>query len=337
MLPFTQGRCPKVSVIVPNLNGLELLKICIPSLLKTDYPDFEIIVSDDGSDDGSVQFIREHFPGVQLVESGHTGGFGKACNAGVMKSRGELVAFMNNDIEVDPGWLSPLVAHLLEDQGLAGCDSKYVNYFRRELIDCAGRFLDRYGDSLDRGAGEPDRGQYDVVQPVSYGLALFRKDLIEKVGGFDEVFLVYYEDADLGWRLYRMGYRVDYVPASVVFHMHGMTTSQAKSGKKRLKSKYLFHFYKNRLRMIIKNQSGLELGFAMMICLYDMFALTMVYLATSNGECMLMMMKGLAWNLSNLGNTLISKRALNLKATPASMPFMPYSGTWKDLLRRLAG
>ena len=185
-------RFPCVSIIVPNLNSMQLLKKCISSLLQTDYPNFEIIVIDNGSKDEDIELFLRRYPEVRVVRLRQNMGVPFAYNLGLSLSSGEFVSFVNNDMEFDPAWLKHLVYTLQSDPSLAGCDSKYLNYFKRNIIDTsggAGRFIDKYGNAIVRGGGEYDKGQFDKREEVFYGLSLFRKKLIQKVGRFDEKFL----------------------------------------------------------------------------------------------------------------------------------------------------
>jgi len=328
---------PPVSIIVPNLNGLRFLKKSIPSLMQTNYPNFEIIVVDNGSTDESVSFLRRKYPSVHVLGLRSNRGVSFAYNAGVAVASGRFISFLNNDMEFDPNWLLPLVSMLQTDDRAAGCDSKYLSYYERERIDGsggAGRFIDKYGNNKSRGRGEYDKGQFDMPQEVFYGTSLFRKDLVEKVGGFDESFFAYYDETDLCWRLHRMGYSIIYVPESVIYHIGGGTTSQYQKGEKKLKNTFVFHYYKNKLRMLIKNQFGRKLWFSIPVYLFDLLGMVLIWLARENQLYILMAVKATVWNLRNLSDTLNHRKQYNSNKSDFSSLFLQYSGVWRTILHK---
>jgi hypothetical protein len=326
---------PKVSIIIPNWNGLKLLKISIPALLKTHYPDVEVIVVDNGSSDGSVSFLSEVYPKVSVISLKENKGMVIAYNIGVSAAHGSLVSFLNNDMEVDPGWLLPLVLAMDDNECVACCDSKYISYYERDKIDDsggAGRFMDRYGNAVNRGGGEIDKGQLNIPQEAFHGLALFKKDLLSKVGGFDESFFGYYDETDLCWRLHRFGYKTLFIPESVIYHMGSTTSTERISWsktKKKMRKTMVFHIYKNRLRMLIKNQSGVSLMFSVLVCLFDFCGQGVEWLLTDNQEYVPILGKALIWNLRNLKGTLQNRIRFKNESTEFSKLFLPYSGVWK--------
>jgi GT2 family glycosyltransferase len=309
---------------------LAMLKISIPSIMRTKYPDFEIIVVDNGSSDGSVSFLSQHYPDVTVLPLETNVGVAAGYNLGVSLARGPLVSFLNNDIEVDPNWLLPLVLVLGSDKLAAGCDSKYLNFYEREKIDIsggAGRFVDKYGNSVNRGAGKKDRGQFSF-QEVFHGLSIFNKDLITRVGGFDESFFAYYDETDLCWRLHRLGYRILFVPDSVIYHMLSATTSVSGS-KMKLKKLFVFHLYKNRLRMLIKNQFGISLLFSVIVYLFDMAGVGLDFLLTGDQDYIPILGKALFWNLRNLSGTFRNRIRFMHECSDFRKLLVPYSGIWK--------
>ena len=322
---------PKVSIIIPTFNGLELLKISIPVLLKTKYPNIEVIVVENGSSDGSASFLTETYPNVTVISLKKNMGIVATYNLGVSAAHGSLVSFLNNDMQVDPGWLLPLVLAMNVNKGVAGCDSKYFNYFERDKIDCsggAGRFIDNYGNAVNRGGGEIDKGQFNIQQEAFYALSLFRKDLLLKVGGFDESFFGYYDETDLCWRLHRMGYKILFVPKSVIYHIGSATTS-GKGSKKKPRKIFVFHYYKNKLRMLIKNQFGISLILSAPIFLFDLFGTGIKWLFSGDQEYIPCLGKALIWNLTNFKGTLQNRFRFKNESTDFKRLFLSYSGVWK--------
>jgi GT2 family glycosyltransferase len=321
---------PRVSIVMPSFNGLKLLKISIPSVLKTKYPNFEIIVVDNGSSDGTASFLSKEYPSVKVISLKENKGIVIPFNIGISSADGSLVSFLNNDVEVDPDWLSPLVSAIEANEHLAGCDSKYINYFERNKIDSsggAGRFIDKYGNVINTGAGEVDRGQFDIQKEVFHASSLFKKNLLIKVGGFDESFFGYYDEADLCWRLHRMGYKILFVPESVIFHI-GSATSSTKAFKKIV----IFHYYKNKLRMLIKNQSDFSGLFSIIVYLVDLSGFGILLLLTRKQDCSVILLKALIWNVKNFRGTLNNRIKLQNELTDFRKLLLPYSGVWKTIL-----
>jgi GT2 family glycosyltransferase len=328
---------PKVSVIIPNWNGLELLKISIPALSKTHYPNLEVIVVDNGSSDGSVPFLLSAYPKVSIISLKENKGIVIPYNIGASAAHGSLVSFLSNDMEVDPDWLLPLVLAMQHDEHVACCDPKYLDYYERNKIDHsggAGKFLDNYGNPVNRGGGEIDEGQFNVQEEVFHGLLLFRKGLLMKVGGFDESFFGWYDETDLCWRLHRLGYKVLFVPESVVYHM-GSASSSERGPKKKPKKFSVFHYHKNKLRMLIKNQFGIMLVFSILVYLVDLFGTGICWLLTGDKDYIPILGKALIWNLRNFKGTLQNRIRFKNKSADYKKLFFPYSGIWKSLLASL--
>lgn len=218
---------PETSIVIPNWNGRDLLDTCLSSLERQIYRDFEIIVVDNGSSDESIQFINSSYPEVRICELQVNEGFCVAVNCGIKSARGKYVALLNNDTEADPAWLGELVNALNKNMDVGFCASKMINYFNRNLLDNAGDMLCYYGHTV--GRNETDTGQYDQPRflfSACAGAAIYRKEMFDKIGLFDEDFFAYYEDIDLGMRAQLMGYKCLYVPTAVVYHMIQATSNQ---------------------------------------------------------------------------------------------------------------
>jgi GT2 family glycosyltransferase len=219
---------PRVSAVVLNYNGRDLLEVVLPSLAAQKYRDFETVVVDDSSTDDSVSYIHETWPEVRVVSAGVTNvGVAAALNVAVGTATGEFVALLNNDIELDPHWLGELVGALDRHPEAGTVAGKLLNYRRRDLLDGAGDIFTRAAMGWGRGAGTPDEGQYDVEEEVfapTAGAGLYRVDALADVGLFDESFVAYFEDVDWGLRAQWAGYRSRYVPTAIGYHMGRQTT-----------------------------------------------------------------------------------------------------------------
>lgn len=238
-----------VSVVIPTWNGRRYLDVVLPSLRAQTYGDFEVIVVDNGSTDGTAEYLRSAYPDVRVLELGSNQGFAVAVNRGIEASGGEHVAVVNNDLELEPHWLERMVAALRDHPEAGSATGKMLFYDRRDVIDGAGDFTSWYAVSAPRGRGELDRGQYDAPEPVFSacgGAALYRRAALDAVGRFDEDFFAYAEDVDWGFRAQLAGWTCRYAPEAVVFHM-----GQQTSGRVPNLSRYLF--FRNTLSMVAKD------------------------------------------------------------------------------------
>src|ERR671912_436608 len=223
---------PRVTVVIPNWNGERFLRLCLGSLQDQSFRAFETIVVDNGSVDGSIAFVKEHFPEVHVVALGENRGIAAAFNAGIEASTGEYVVLLNNDTEQDPGWLEALV-RAAEDRPEAGLfASKLVDFHDRTILDGAGDAMRLSGLPYRLGHGERDTGRFGrpgYVFGACAAAALYRRDMLDEVGLFDEDFISYCEDGDLSFRAQLAGYRCFYVPDAVVYHMGSASTGGKRS------------------------------------------------------------------------------------------------------------
>jgi GT2 family glycosyltransferase len=222
----------RVTVVIPNWNGKRFLDLCLESLRNQSFRDFETVVVDNGSTDGSIDFVREHFPDTRVVELDKNRGFAAAVNAGVKASDTEFVVLLNNDTEQDRRWLEALVRAADANSDAALFASKLVDFHDRGVLDGAGDAMRLSGLPYRLGHGERDRGQFDepgYVFGACAAAALYRRSLFEEVGLFDEDFVSYCEDGDLSFRAQLAGHRCFYVPGAVVYHMGSASTGGKRS------------------------------------------------------------------------------------------------------------
>ena len=218
---------PLVSVVIANYNGRGLLQECLDSLRRQTLRDFEVILVDNNSTDGSVAFVEEAYPDVTIIRNRANLGYGGANNAGIRASRGKYVVLLNNDTEVDPAWLAELVGPAEREAAVGMCASKILNYYDRDVLDNTGLLLYRDGIGRGRGRLEKDAGQFDVEEEVFFpsGCAgLYRREIFEQVGGFDEDFFLYVDDVDIGLRARLAGWKCVYAPGAIVYHKYSATT-----------------------------------------------------------------------------------------------------------------
>jgi GT2 family glycosyltransferase len=215
----------RVSIVVPTFNGKAWLEGCLPALAAQTVADFEIVVVDNGSADGTAEFLRAEHPHVRLIALETNVGFAPAVNRGIAACRGEFVALLNNDTLPAPTWLERLLqAADREPAQTASFASCMLRMDQPDQIDSAGDVLSWHGCAAKRGHGQPAaRFAEDayVFSPCA-GAALYRRDALEKVGPFADHYFAYLEDVDLGLRLQLAGYRCLYVADARVLHAgHG--------------------------------------------------------------------------------------------------------------------
>ncbi len=212
-----------ISVIVLNYNGKGFLNSCLSSLASQTYSDFEVIVVDNGSRDGSPEYVKENYPWVRLAKNDENLGFAGGTNVGIRAAKGEFVITLNNDSRADSRFIEELIKPMADPE-VGVCAAKML--FPDGRINSAGICISRSGAAWDRGMFEPDRGQYEFVEEVfgaCAGAALYRREMLDEIGLFDEDFFLYLEDVDLAFRARLAGWKCLYVPGARVIHHHGGT------------------------------------------------------------------------------------------------------------------
>ncbi|HDQ15686.1 MAG TPA: glycosyltransferase family 2 protein [Bacteroidetes bacterium] len=237
------GQKPKISIIVVNYNGVDLLKECLESLLNQNFKSFEIILVDNGSSDGSVAYLKKYFKTVRIIELNQNLGFAKANNIGIEASLGEKIALINNDAVADRYWLKHLSQAIDNDTQCGFCASKILNYWDHSLLDAAGDQLG-LARAYKRGHDENDGPKYSKYENV-FGAcacaALYRKSMLEDIGLFDEDFVSNLEDFDLSFRAQLKRYKCVYVPDARVYHKIGETKKKINwSGRLTYRNNKLF-------------------------------------------------------------------------------------------------
>ncbi len=217
---------PRVSVIIVNYNRADLLLECLQSVVVQTYLNLEVLVVDNGSSDQSEEAVKSLVdPRICWIPLGENLGFAGGCNAGLRRAGGEFVALLNNDAVAERDWVEQLMAPMLNDSGTGMCASKIL-FFGGEVIDKVGHLMYLDGQNRGRGTGERDNGQYDRREETLFPdgcAALYRREVMDQVGGFDEEFFAYGDDADLGIRIRLLGSKCQYVPEAIVHHRHSST------------------------------------------------------------------------------------------------------------------
>lgn len=212
---------PAASIIIPHWNGKQHLDDCLGSLRRQSFTDFEVILVDNGSTDGSQAYVQAQFPEVQLLALGQNRGFTGACNAGILAARSPIILLLNNDTETDPNWLAAILDAFQRRPDVGSVASKMLLFDRRDHFHAAGDFYRLDGIPGNRGVWQPDMGQYDREEEVFSacgGAAAYRRAMLDEIGLLDDDFFFSCEDVDLGWRAQLAGWRVLYVPTAIVYH-----------------------------------------------------------------------------------------------------------------------
>ncbi len=250
---------PRVTVVIPHFNGKQILDDCLSSLFKNSFQNFEVLVIDNGSTDGSQQMVKEKFPKVRLIQNSENKGYAGACNQGIALSQSEFVLLLNNDTVCPTNFLEALVQAMERFPGVAMAQPKILSIQDPQFFDysgAAGGEMDLLGYPFARGrifdTVEKDKGQYDALDKRVFwtsGCALMlRKSVTEQIGVLDEDFFAHQEEIDLNWRAQLAGYQNMVVTETYIYHYSGYTLRQDNQRKM-----YLNH--RNNLIMLIKNLS----------------------------------------------------------------------------------
>ncbi|MEM2292822.1 MAG: glycosyltransferase family 2 protein [Candidatus Aenigmatarchaeota archaeon] len=321
---------PLVSVVILNYNGLnylgDVLTDCLDSVLNSNYPNLEIIFVDNGSTDGSADFVAKNYPKIKVIRNRCNLGFSEGFNTGIRASKGKYIALLSNDMAVDQNWLNPVIEIMESDKkvGLAGF--KRLVWGTKDLIDGIGGDLYLCGRVKVVGKLEIDKGQYDaIIENLDYigGAMVIRRDALAKSGLFDPKFFVFFEDIDLCYRVRKHGYKVIYVPQSVIYHKGQATINQLE----RNKIGYL-EYMANRSRI-----RGAILHFTLPRLL-STFLIDSIWFLLGKSETKKSLLKAYWWNLERISETL-KKRFTYGPSPPYRCKFPVISLRFSDLVRRV--
>lgn len=257
---------PAVDIVIVTYNQYPYTERCLASLLDDGYENQRIILVDNASKQESYEafWLKHHEQSnVVFLRSEENLGFGGGCNLGLREARDGYILFLNNDTEVQAGWLKVLVTYMEKHPGVGAVQPKIMALQNRRFFEyagAAGGFMDVFGYPFTRGriffTVEEDTGQYDTPIELVWcsGTAMMTsKKVLDKIGEFDPIFFMYGEEADLCWRIHHAGYELHFVPESVVYHKGMATMSLQKSWRK------IYYLHRNGLILLVKNYSVWEL------------------------------------------------------------------------------
>lgn len=252
----------RFSIIIVSWNALHHLKRFLPSVVLSQYPDFEIIIADNASTDGSGEWVQKQFPNVRIVRLDKNYGYCGGNNRASAHANGDILVFLNNDVEVEPDWLVALDKCFENNPKLVVVQPKIRSYTDKssfEYAGAAGGYIDAFGYPFCRGrvmdTVEKDYGQYEKEDSIFWasGAAFaIRKNIFEKMNGFDDDFEFHMEEIDLCWRIQNQDYLIGYCPQSVVYHLGGGSLAMGSSRK-------VYYNFRNNLIMLYKNFSRKQL------------------------------------------------------------------------------
>ena len=233
-----------VTVIVVNWNGKQHLEDCFSSLLKQDYPALEIIMVDNASNDGSVEFAKKKFSSIKIIKNQINIGFGPAVNKGMAIGKGEYLLFLNNDISLEPDCISKLTKSM-EISDIGGAIPKILFFDKRDVINSFGVDVNYVGIACPRLIYEKDSKSLKEEEVPCGGIFMLHRNIVEKLGGFDESIFFYHEDHDLSWRIRLLGMKLIANPKAVIYHKYHFSRNKNK----------FYYSEKNRLYLLLKNYS----------------------------------------------------------------------------------
>lgn len=296
-----------VSIIIVVWNGLEDIKDCLNSLKKITYKYFEIIIVDNGSHDGSLEYFekaRKSFKNFSIIKNRKNLGYAEGNNIGFKEAKGDLILLLNNDTIVEPDFLDVLVKEIQSNKKIAGVQPKILSFPEKNIIDSVGSYFIFSGFLYHYGHNKKDNEKFNKKSKIfsmKGACMLFRKEAIDKVGLFDNSYFAYFEETDLCLRLWIAGYKIYYIPASKIYHKGGKTAVK-------LNNAFIqYNSYKNRIYTYLKNFQAKTLLRIMPIHIILCELSSLLYLFTFKFSIFLAIQRGIIWNIVNF-NKIINDR-----------------------------
>ncbi|HNX81570.1 MAG TPA: glycosyltransferase family 2 protein [Candidatus Omnitrophota bacterium] len=319
---------PLASIIIVNRNGIEFVDACLKSVFANTYPDFEVIFVDNGSDDESLALVQNTFgqdTRLRIIENKASLGPAVGRNRGIASAKGDYIAFLDNDTEVDRNWLTALIKAFEADSTIGAAQSKLLRIEPADEYDYAGDYLNAFGFLTERARGAQDTGQFDFPAEIfsaKSASCMVRKTALQISGGFDESYYMYLEETDFCWRIWLAGYRVMFLPESVVHHAYGTR----KKAKKEYYPDFVVKYYgcRNYITTLWKNLSLGALFRVMPLHIASWLALSAMFLVKGKFRDSWWIVRGVTWNLFHIVTVLKKRHLVQKKVRAVSdSSFMP--------------
>ena len=313
---------PSVAVVILNWNGKRLLQQFLPSVVNSNYPNLQIVVGDNCSNDGSVEFVKTNYPLITVLQNKRNYGFAEGYNRVLAQVTADYYVLLNSDVEVPEDWITPVINLMEADEQIAAAQPKIkwqLDKTQYEYAGAAGGFLDKYAFPFCRGrifdAVEKDLAQYDDVKEVFWasGAALFIKSTAWKaVGGLDGDLFAHMEEIDLCWRLKNKGYKVMFCPDAEVYHVGGGSLNATNPFK-------TFLNFRNNLVIMQKNLPKAEVFQMIFIRFFIDFAALIHFLIKGETK--------FAWAVSKAHVDFFKRlKETNRKRTTVQLPYYQHKG-----------
>jgi GT2 family glycosyltransferase len=289
--------CPSVSVVVVNFNGRELLKQCLLTLSKTDYSNYEVVVVDNASTDGSLTEIKRFIGSnqhIKVVENSENVGHAEGCNIGAQLTNGRYLVFLDSDTEFKAeNWLWELVKVMEADASVGLAQAKLVLDEDKNCLDYVCVAVDALGTwAANYGSNEEMLKENFEILAASAGCCIVRREVFNHVGGFDADYFIYDDDTDLSLRVRLMGYRVIFVPSAVVIHRGGVLRG--------VSGMMLYHSSKNRVRTALKNYELRNVWWRFSVLTFFTFIVSVGFFAVKKHDEAKATLRGLASSITDL-------------------------------------
>lgn len=314
-----------VSIIIVNYNGIGHLHKCLPTLARQVYKEVEVILVDNASVDGSVDWVKKMYPKTKIVINKENLGFAEANNLGYKFAKGDYILLLNNDTKVTPDFIIESLK-LFDADNKVGCvQSKIVFMDNPKYLDCVGAYLTPTGFLYYNGLFQRDSRKFDRVIEIHTAKGacmMIKREVVEKVSimgeMFDNRYFAYFEESDLCHRIWLAGYKIVFAPKSLIYHKLGATSNK-------MKRAFLeYHSYKNRINSYSKNFGTVLLLTVFPVHLFFCQVLALIYLFKGNFELVFAIEKAFYWNLVNLPGTLERRKIIQWRVRKVSdIEFIP--------------
>lgn len=306
---------PLVSVIIVNHNGIEFIQDVLSSVFSSSYKNFEVIFVDNASVDGSLELAKQKFshnPKLRIVENQGSLGPAVGRNNGAKVAEGKYLIFLDNDTKVDMNLIAELVNILENDNYIGLAQAKLLRMNTDNYYDCAGDYLGPFGFLIERSRQAKDSGQFDFITDIlsaKSAASIIRRNVFDKISGFDEDYYMYLEETDLSWRVWLLGYRVVFIPQAIAYHAF----NTPRKDFKRYYPKYIVRYYgcRNYILTLLKNLELVTLLKILPLHLGCWVLLSIFFALKFNIDDAFYILKGISWNILNIPLILRKRHFIN--------------------------